>query len=392
MKKLTGFVLGMLLMASCSGDKNQTVEDVIGTNDLTAIKAKRTELSEQMELLNQELKKLDIAINDLDTVAKLPLVTTTGIKDTLFHHYVALLGSVSTEKNLVINSEFPGTLLEVLVKRGQQVKKGQLLARVDDGGLASQLAQAEVQANLTKTTFDRQQRLWDQKIGSEIQYLQAKAQFESANSLVSQLREQLAKTRVTAPFSGTIDEIITDKGSVVGQGTPLFRVVDLEDMRIEVEVPETYITSVKKGTSVKAFFPVLNQEIMTRVEQVSNYINPANRSFKIQIHVPNESGTIKPNLNARVFINDYTNEKALLIPQSVITENAEGDQYVYLASTPDTKGEASANQTIIHTGKAEGDLIEVTDGLKPGDLLIVEGARNLREGQKVKILNAEVNE
>lgn len=373
-------------MFSCGKEKATNAGEVIASGDLKKIREFRTNLVAEIDRLNADLNTLDVAIGELDPSTKFPLVTVQTLKDTAYNHYVSLLGSVSTEKNLVINSEYPGTLLDVYVKRGDKVSKGQLIARIDDGGLSSQLAQLEVQANLAKTTFDRQARLWEQRIGSEIQYLQAKAQFESASNAVTQLKQQLDKTRITAPFSGAIDEIFTEKGTVVGQGTPMFRLVDLSEMRIEVEVPEIYLNSVKKGTQVRAWFPVLNREMETKVRQVSNYINPDNRSFKIQIEVPNTEGDIKPNLNARVYLNDYTNENAILIPSSVITENAEGDQYIYLATELSDEGEAIARQRIVTTGKAQEGLVEVTSGVEPGDKLIIEGARSLREGQQIKVI------
>ena len=291
---------------------------------------------------------------------------------------------------MVITPEYSGILTNVYVKEGQKVKKGQLLAKIDDGGLSQQLAQLKIQADLSRTTFERQKRLWDQKIGSEIQYLQTKSSYESQQQAVNQLKQQLAKTTVRAPFSGTIDDIITEQGSVVGAGqTQLIRIVNLDNMYIETEVPERYISNVVAGKNVQVEFAVLGKTIDTKVRQASDFINPANRTFKVEIAIPNKEKTIKPNLTAKLKINDYTSENALLVPQSIISENAEGEQYVYVVKNKNANGEGVANRVIIKTGKTQGDVIEVLEGIENGVEIIKEGARSVKDGQTVKVLTYE---
>lgn len=383
MKKLYIILLSSLMIISCGdGNEDKSIDSVIASGDINAIKLKRNELTTNYE---ERVQLLNEAIAKLDTIEKVSLITTIEVKDTLFNHFVELQGSVDTKENIIINAEYPGTLLSVLVKEGQSVRKGQLLAKIDDGGLAAQLSQLQVQADLAQTTFERQKRLWDQKIGSEIQFLQAKTQYESVQNSVSQLRSQLAKTNVTAPFSGTIDEIISQQGTNVSPGTPIMRIVSLDDMYIDVEVPEKYLSNIEKGTTVKINFPILKDTIESKVRQVSSYINPSNRSFKIQVDVPNKKGQIKPNLTARVNINDYTNEKAILIPQSIVSENADGEQYAYVVKDKDTGDIAVAKRVIIKTGRTQGDLIEVLEGIESGDEIIDEGARRVQDNQKVKI-------
>lgn len=387
MKRIYSLITIALIIASCGGGGKKSTEDIVSEGDLNAIKAKRSEVSAQYDALAAELKTLDNAISKLDTTSKVSLITALTTKDSLFHHYVELQGNVATKQNLVLNAEYPGTLISVFVKEGDKVRKGQILAKIDDGGLGSQLAQLKVQADLARTTYDRQKRLWDQKIGSEIQFLQAKTQYESTRSAVAQMESQLAKTTVIAPFSGTIDEIINNQGSAVNAGVPVLRIVNLDNMYIEAEVPERYLSSIKYNTTVKVTFPVLGNKIIdAKVRQVSDYINPTNRSFKIEVAVPNTDGSIKPNLTAKVNINDYTNEKAILIPQSIISENADGDQYVYTVSEVNGDSIATAHKTIIKTGKTQGDYVEVLAGIAPGDTVIEEGARRVQDGQKVKIL------
>ncbi len=388
MKKILTILTIVLLAISCGKDNTASIDKIIADGDLKALRTKRTEVVAQQQSVADQLKQLDEAIASLDTIKKLPLVTTIIAKDTLFNHYVELQGNVETKKNIVLYPEMGGVLTRVYVKEGQNVSKGQVLARIDDGGLSQQLSQAEVQAELAQTTFDRQKRLWEQKIGSEIQYLQAKTTFEAQQNAVNSIKRQLAKTTVNAPFSGVIDDVITEQGSVVSPGqNQIIRIVNLDDMYIETEVPERYIPSVTKGKNVEVYFPVLGKTIPTKIRQVGNYINPNNRSFMVEVGIPSNGGTVKPNLTAKVKINDYTNIKAILIPQSILSENAQGDQYTYVTSQKDAQNIAEAKRVIVKTGKTQGDLIEVLSGLNSGDAIISEGARSVKDGQKVKILN-----
>ncbi|MEP0266162.1 efflux RND transporter periplasmic adaptor subunit [Dokdonia sp.] len=387
MKKLLSILTIAILVASCGGDKPQSIEAIIETGNVEDLKAKKTELSTKVSTLTNELAQIEKAIAEKDPAAKKEvLVTTMAVKDTLFNHYVEIQGSVETKQNVLVYPEYQGTLLRVHVKKGQRVSKGQILARIDDGGLGSQLAQLEAQAALAKTTFERQERLWNQKIGSEIQYLQAKTQFESSENIVNQMKSQLGKTAVKAPFSGVIDDVITEQGTVVSPGMALFRVVNLSNMYVSAEIPETYLTTVRKGKDVRVYFPVLDETIETKVRQTGDYINPSNRSFPIEVDVPNKKGAIKPNLTARLSINDYTSENAILIPLNVINENATGEQYVYTAFAKADSNTTIAKQQIIQTGKSQGDKIEVLSGLKSGDQIIVEGARSVKDNQEVRIL------
>lgn len=385
MKKLVSLIILALTIISCD-EKESTIEAVIETKDLTAIRTKRSEITNELKALEDQIKKLDQAIAELDDNVKIPLVSTMTIQTAPFYHYLELQGDVKTDQNLLIYPEMPGTLFKVYVKEGQKVQKGQLLASIDDGGLSSQLAQIKTQLALAKTTFERQKRLWDQNIGSEIQYLQAKSLYEAQESTVKQLESQIAKSSIRAPFSGIIDEIIKEQGTVVapGMGSEVFRIVNLSNMYVEVEVSEAHLAHVTAGKNVEIYFPVLGKTIQSKVLQTSNFVNPDNRSFRAEIPIPNKNAHIKPNLTAITKINDYTNETAILIPQSVVSENALGEQYVYKTLTS-TEGILS-KKAIIELGKTQGDIVEVISGLDVGDQIIVEGARSIRDNQPVKVL------
>ncbi len=387
MKKITTIIILLLTLIACKNEKEKSIQDILSTNNLSIIKKHKEGIVAKQQAIAANLKLLDNKIAELDTDKKIPLISTFTVKETVLNHYLELQGNVSTKNLLVIYPEYSGILTRVYVKAGQQVKKGQLLAKIDDGGMSPQLAQLQIQANLAKTTFERQARLWEQKIGSEIQYLQAKSNANAQQKAVQQMQKMLAKTRVKAPFSGTIDEIITEQGSVVAPGmSPLMRIVNLNKMHIETSVPESHITHVIKGKNVVVNFPVLGKTIHAKINQVGSYINPSNRTFKIEINVPNKNKSIKPNLTAKLKINDYSNAKALLIPQSIISENAIGEQYIYIVENKTAKMEAIVKKIIITTGKTKGDDIEILSGLHHGNEIIKDGARTVKEGQNVRIV------
>jgi len=389
MKKTTlALPLMLLLLAACGRDSDTSLDSLIAQGNLEALKARKKELYDQQSALSASLKRIDSVIEAREGTGKIPLVSTLEIRPARFEHYLELQGDVQTKQNVLLYPEMAGTLIQVLVREGDPVRKGQLLARIDDGGMGSRLEQLRTQTALAETTFERQKRLWEQNIGSEIQYLQAKTNYEASVNAVRQAEAQLAKASIRAPFGGIIDDVMQDEGSTVNPaaGSAVFRLVNLGDMYVSVDVPESYLESVRPGKEVQIYLPVLGDSIRTRVRQTGNFINPTNRSFSVEVPVPNQSGHIKPNLTARVRINDYTNDEALLIPPAVISENAEGEQYVYVAVNVDENGIGKAEKRVITTGKSQGNDVEVLSGIQPGEHIITEGARRIREGQEIEIL------
>lgn len=387
MKNLLLISFFSLLLFSCGSPDERSVEEVIETNDLSQIRAKKVELSKEQRDLATQMEQLDAAITRLDPNTSLPVVSTQTVNDTVFRHYTRVQGDVATRENIIIYPEFSGVLTRVYVTEGQQVARGALLATIDDGGLRSQLSQLETQAALAKTTFERQQRLWEQNIGSEIQFLEAQSTYQSAQNAVDQLKSQLGKTNVRAPFSGVIDEVITDQGQVVSPGqNPLFRLVNLQDMYVEASVPETYLNMIKTGTDVIVELPAINQQFEGKVKQVGSFINPDNRTFQVEVTIPESGGLVKPNLIATVRLNDYTAENAIVIPENAIQKNSMGESVVYtFEQENDSIG--IAKRVIIETGYNQDNLVEVTSGLEPGAQVIIQGSRNLRDQQKVRINN-----
>ena len=287
MKQITVFLLATLFMVSCT--------EKPGTDELSLIKVEKDSLKEVKATISERLAEIELRIAELDTTKSLALISTAAANIESFNHYFQVYGSLASDQNAQIYPEIGATITTIKVKEGQEVSKGQTIVTLDIQSIREQEAELKTRMVLAETTFQKQKKLWDQKIGSEIQFLQAKTNYNAQLKAVAQMRSQLAKTVIRAPFTGTIDDVITEKGSVLAPGTPLMRIVSLNNMYLEAEVPEKNIGSVKKGSDVIVKFPVLNESMNTKISQVSNYINPENRSFNIQIAVPNKNGKINRN-------------------------------------------------------------------------------------------------
>jgi len=377
MRKIILLTVLTLVMAACSNKADNTnVDSLIASKNITAIQAKRA-------ALQAEITKIDEALATLDkSKATEALVSVTAVKDTIFSHYLEVQGNVDTKENLIIYPQFSGTLVSLNVVAGQKVSKGQVLGKIDDGGLSQQVAQLETQLALAKTTFERQKRLWDQKIGSEIQYLQAQTNMVSQQKAVSQIKAQLAKTVITAPFTGVVDEIITERGAVVAPGQGIVRIVNLNNMYISTSVPESYIGKLKVGTTVDVELSSLGKTYTGKIRQVANNINPNNRTFSIEVSVPNTDNLLRPNQVAKLKIIDYTSKNALIVPTGVIQEDGENKQFVYVADQANGKT-GIAKKVLVKTGQSANNATEILSGLNANDIIVTEGANTISEGMKL---------
>ena len=388
MKNIYLLIIITVFLNSCSNKKEPSLEEVLATNDVELLKSRKSEIDAKLEELTLDLNQLNNKLSVLNKDRNTPLITTIRTSEQKFNHFIELQGNVKTKQNVLVYPEMPGILNKVYVKEGQKVKKDQILATIDDGGLSQQLLLLKSNEQLAKTTFERQKRLWDQQIGSEIQYLQAKTSYDSQKNATRQLKKQLGKFTIRAPFSGIIDDVFKEKGTVVapGPGAELFRIINLSNMYIETDVPESYISSIKKNKMVEVNFPILGRSYDSSIRQVGNFINPSNRTFRIEVGIPNLDGEIKPNLTAKLRLNDYSNSNAILIPQSIISENAKGQQFIYVVKDNKEKNQVYAERLVIETGKTNGDFIEVTKNLDANVEVILEGARSVNNGQVVKVI------
>lgn len=377
MRKILLITALSLSLFSCAKKENTaTIDDLIKSKNTKELQAKKA-------LIQADLAKIDEALAKLDVKKEEALVAVQTVKDTLFNHYLEVQGSVNTKENILIQPEFSGTLTSLNVKAGNHVTKDQVLGRVDDAGMSQQLANAENQFALAKTTFERQKNLWDKKIGSEIQFLQAQTQMVSAQKSVAQIKAQLAKTVIKAPFTGTIDEVYVEKGQVVSPNAQgLMRIVNLGNMYVSTTIPETYIGKLKVGTEVDVFLTSLNKTYKGKVRQVGNFINPSNRSFGIEVAVPNPENLLRPNQVAKLKIIDYVSKNAIVVPTNVIQEDGKGNKFVFIATQINGKT-GIAKKAVVKIGKSSDNVTEIVSGLSAKDIIVTEGVNTISEGMKL---------
>ena len=376
-KQIFSLLIAATLVVSCGQkDNNQTVDQLIAAKNNKELQARKA-------LIQADLAKIEAALATLNVRKEEALVSVATLKDTVFNHYLDIQGSVNTKEHILIQPEMPGTLVSLNVKAGQRVSKGQLLARVDDGGSSQQVASLETQYQLAKTTFERQKNLWSQKIGSEIQYLQAQTQMLSLQRSVAQAKAMLSKTEIRAPFSGTIDEVFVERGQVVSAGPQgLMRIVNLNNMYVSTSIPESYIGKLKVGTQVDVFLTSLNKNYKGKVRQIGNFINPNNRSFGIEVSIPNPENLLRPNQVAKLKVIDYTVKNAIVVPSNVIQEDGKGNQFVFVATNSDGKT-ATAKKAMVTIGKSSDNVTEILSGLSANDIIVIEGVNTISEGMKL---------
>tara|TARA_B110000967_G_scaffold201940_1_gene239931 strand:+ start:9709 stop:10869 length:1161 start_codon:yes stop_codon:yes gene_type:complete len=369
------FILTLVLSCGSSEKESQS---------LTDLKTKKATLIEKMDRISTELKSVEVAISELDTLQKLMTVTSfkAEIKD--FNHYIEVQGMVKADQSIELHAEMGGTVTAILTKEGQYVSKGQILATLDSAVIDNSVLQLETQLALATTTFERQARLWDQNIGSEIQFLQAKAQKEGLENNMKSLRAQARKMKVIAPFSGTIDQIFAKTGELTSPQAPFLRLVNLKNVYVESDVTETYLKSIKKGTKVLLNFTSIGKSTEASISQVGNFINPNNRSFKTRIDLKNPNNELKANLLADIKINDFR-ANGIVIPSRIVQKDRDNKTFVY---TIEPKGDNhKVVKTFVTEAKNYNNFSYISEGLSETSMLVDKGARLVNKNEDVKLVN-----
>lgn len=375
-----------ILIAGCSGDNKKTIEELIKEGNLEELQERRSNLIIQKGQINNELNEITQGVSVLDTAKSFVLVNTITAKKQIINHYSKFQGIIKTDQNMILYPEFSGRITKIYVNEGDRVNKGQALAKIDDGGLYNELKLVESQTKLAKTIYERQSKLWEDKIGSEIQYLEAQTNYDIQKNRLESLKQSLAKTTITAPFSGTIDEIFIEEGNLVSppmmpdQGNT-FRIVNLNKLYVEAVIPESFIGKIQKGAEVLVDIPVLSKSFKSKIKHSVSSINQLSRTFKIEVSVPKNNLDLIPNLNVEINILDYTNSEAILVPESIVSEDSENNKFLY------TIENNKAKKTIVETGYTQNGMIEITSGLSLNQTVINEGGRIVKDGQNVKIYN-----
>lgn len=381
-------LLLIIIISGCNSSRNASIESLIESGDLEELKKRKKEYVDAMNTMKVELNEINDGISLLDENERLTLVSKYEIQQTIFNTYIEAQANLKTRKNVLILPEFQGTLEKVFVSEGQKVKKGQLLAEINDSGLNEQYEQMVIQAEFAKENFERTQRLWDNNIGSEMQYLKSKTDYEASKKMVDQMKDRLSKTKIYAPFDGEIDEIISNVGSNLIPGvSQILRLVNLDIIYAESFVSEKYISFIGEGTEAIVQIPLLNMDYRSSVNQTGNFINPSNRTFRIEVPVENFDNRIKQNLDAKIKINIYKKDDAIVIPLRIVREDALGKNFVYVMSEDNKEGVYLTSKQFITLGNKSEDKVEVTEGLALGDIVVLEGAYSVEDSQRVKLID-----
>ena len=351
---------------------------------LTDLKTKKNALVDQLNEISKELKSVENAISALDTLKRLMTVTSFKAEEKEFNHYIEVQGVVKADKTIELRAEMGGSITAILIKQGQRVYKGQILATLESSVIDNSVLQLKTQLDLAKTTYERQARLWDQKIGSEIQFLQLKAQKEALENRLNSLKAQARKMKVVAPFSGVIDQVFAKNGELVSPQTPFLRLVNLDNVYVESEITETYLKAVTEGTKALLHFKSIDTFVEASITQVGNFINPSNRSFKTRIDIKNTNNELKANLLANIKINDY-NASGIVIPSKVIQKDRNGKTFVYVLEAEEN------NFRVVKTDVVEtnsyANFSYISEGLNSNSTLVEKGARLVKNGEIVKLVD-----
>ena len=365
-----------LLLAACTkgGEKNSLADK---KTELTKLKTEQADLGTKIKKIEGEIAKLDTSARD---EIKIKNVAVSPIASQKFQHFVEVQGSLDAVNNALISPQTGGALTKVLVKEGDYVKTGQLIATIDNSILTQSKQEIEVQMQLAQTLFEKQKALWEQKIGTEVQFIQAKTNVESLQKRLATLDKQTALSKVVAPWGGYVDEVRQKSGEMASPGMGIIRLVNLDNLKVVAKVADTYAGTIQKGDLVKIKFPDLNKDITANITFVSQTVALDSRTFKIEANIPNIGGQLKPNMTAIVNINDQSKSSALVIEQNLVQHTEDGD-IVMVAVSENNKKIARSRK--VKTGLIYNGNIEISSGLRAGDMLITQGYQELVDGQLV---------
>ncbi len=344
---------------------------------------------EKLDKLKKDEAALKIKIQDLEkelgadnSAQNAELVSLMNIQVKQYKHYLEVQGKVDSDENTGVSAKAGGAITDIKVQRGDHVSRGQLLIQLDDAVLRQGLEELKNSWELANTVYNKQKKLWDQKIGTELQYLTAKNNKESLDRKMYTMQEQIELYRIKSPINGIVDEVTPKIGETVMPGMPLVRVVNLDKSKVVAEVSESYASKIKAGDEVLVSFPDQNKDIVSKIRVVSQAINTINRTFTVELAISPKDVKLHPNMVAIVKINDYKNDKAIVIPVNMVQRD-EKDAFVYVAVKQD-KGYI-AKKKVITTGSSYGDEMEVLSGLSTTDQLIGTGYQNVTDGQAIEL-------
>ncbi len=353
--------------------------------DLEGKKALLTLKKDSLRILEKEIARLESEIEELEPNKEISreLVTTQKVERTDFQHFVEIQGSVQSDDYVSASSETGGRIVDLKFQEGQNVLKGQLVAKLDLEAINKQIAELQTSLNLANDVYDRQKRLWDQNIGSEMQYLQAKNNKERLEKSLETVQFQLSKSEVYAPISGVVEMVNLKAGEMASPGMPIITILNTNKVKVVANVPESHLKAIRRGEMVTLKFPALDAETKARISRIGNTINPTNRTFEAEVELSNAQGLYKPNLLAIMMLNDKTVEDVPTIPLELVQQEVSGRSFVYIK---DEGGEgAYAKKVYVSTGDSYDGKIVIEEGLEGGEDLLVDGARVVAENALIKV-------
>ena len=349
-------------------------------NELTKAKEQLFELKSNIAQLERDLIELGVE----ETKTNLTLVSTITINKKTFSHQVDVRGEVQSKNNILISAETPAAVKDVLVKEGQQVKKGELLITQDGEVLRRSIKELQSSLDLATTMYERQKKLWEQNIGTEVQYLEMKNRKESLELKLATTRSQLNKTRISAPFDGVVDMIDVRVGEMAQPGMPIIRLVSMSNMYIKADVSESFIGKFKKGQKVKVYFPSTDYTIHSTIASIGQVINPNNRTFELEISIPANGSKVKPNMITVLTLADYVKNNALAVPTNIIQSDRMGK---YAFTVVQEEGHSVVRRIDLELGITYGNETEIKQGLAGGEIIVFKGGIGLTEGGIVEVKN-----
>jgi len=363
------------VLASC-GSKESAKGDAAKLNN------QRDSLTAIITKAEGELAEIDLQLAVLDSSAQWNTVTLIQAGAGQFQHDFNVYGTVKSDQSVTLYPESAGRIQRVVVRAGQKVSAGQVLVELDNSVVQSSLAEIKTQLDLAQTLFDKQKRLWDQGIGSEVQFLQAKTQLEGLQKRLSTAQKQAAMSTVRAPFAGSVDELFAKQGEYAAPGMPMARLISTGGLRLELDVPETYITRLKVGQKIALDFNSIGVKTTASISQVGDFINPDSRTFKVSVNLPS-NGQYKPNMMASAQVVDYESNGLLTLPNRLILQDTKGANYTYVF-VPAQNGLGKVERRELTIGVSNNDATEVLAGLKVGEQVVDRGIRSVQPGETVK--------
>ncbi len=363
----TYFLFTLALFIACSA----APEDPAAR--LASLKEQRASIEAEIATLQEQL--------DTGSTQHLKTIAVTTLETAPFKHYIDLQGRVEADKSVLATSKMPGALKKIYIDNGDQVKEGQRIAEIDDAVMQKSLAELEGQLDVATDLYERQKSLWDQKIGSEVQFIQAKNNKESVERSIATLKANMALTKIYAPTTGVVDQVILKEGQAIAPGIALCTIINLDKLKVTGDVTESYVSKVTKGDEVTVYFPDSKQQITTKVTYVSRSINPVNRTFTVECAL-NEKGEFRANQIAVMKIVDYLNPAAITIPVNLIQRGEDGD-FVLVAEPTSNRNQAIVKKVDITQGQNYNGHVEITSGLKAGDKVISTGFQDINSGETI---------